>query len=400
VTLRGNIWPLVGVGVVIALALAAGRALPQDVEKKLESQQQELERIKRDIDNHRAERSKLGKQEKAVLGKLKSIDQEIDLSKQYLRQLQAQEGLLSAHIDSLSREVVFSMESLEYQKKQLARRLRQMYKRDPTYRWDVILGSRSIDQALARYKFMKVIAEQDAAMVEGVERRTIKLQTEQASLTEALSEVAVVRQQSEQEATNLVASKQERKAMLSQIRSKQSEHNKAIKELEKSQEEVKDLIGALEKRRLASQLPGGGDFTTLKGRMIWPVEGKVARKYGKQTHPKYGTVTFNNGIDISAPQGTPIVAVAPGIVEYVDWIDAYGKCIIINHGGGYYTLYAHVSTTFVRQDQQVGIGAVIAEVGDTGSLEGYECHFEIRQSKQAMNPLEWLSPSGKSGASR
>jgi murein DD-endopeptidase MepM/ murein hydrolase activator NlpD len=212
--------------------------------------------------------------------------------------------------------------------------------------------------------------------------------------------VAIVRAQSEQEATNLVASKQERKSMLSQIRSKKSEHNQAIKELEKAQEEVKDLIGALEKRRLASQLPGGGDFKTLKGRMMWPVEGKVVRKYGKQTHPKYGTVTFNNGIDIGAAQGTPIVAVAPGIVEYVDWIDAYGKCIIINHGDGYYTLYAHVSATFVRQDQQVGVGDVIAEVGDTGSLDGYECHFEIRHSKQAMNPLDWLSPSRKGGASR
>lgn len=399
-TPRGNRRPLVGAGVLLALALAAGTALPQDVEKKLQSQQQELERIKKDIDKHRAERSKLGKQEKAVLGKLKTLDQEIDLSKNYLRQLQAQEALLSAHIDSLSREVVFSVESLEYQKQQLARRLRQMYKRDPNYRWDMILGSESIDQALARYKFLKVIAEQDAAMVEGVQQRTVKLQTEQASLTEALSEVAIVRQQSEQEATNLVASKQERKAMLASIRSKKSEHNKAIKELEKAQEEVKDLIGALEKRRLASQLPGGGDFTTLKGRMLWPVEGKVVRKFGKQTHPRYGTVTFNNGIDIAATQGTPIVAVAPGVVEYVDWIDAYGKCIIINHGGGYYTLYAHVSATFVRQEQKVGVGDVIAEVGDTGSLDGYECHFEIRHSKQAMDPLKWLSPSKKSGASR
>jgi len=392
--------PLVAVGVTVALALAAGRALPQEVEKKIESQQEELQRIKKDIDNHRAQRSKLGKQEKAVLGKLKSIDQEIELSQQYLRQLQSQEGLLSSHIDSLSNEIVFSIEALEHQKEQLSKRLRQLYKRDPNYRWDIILGSKNIDQALARYKFMKVLAEQDAAMVEGVHRRTMKLRTEQASLTESLSEVAVVRATSEDEATNLVSSKQERKAMLSSIRSKKSQHNKAIKELEKAQEEVKDLIGALEKKRLASQLPGGGDFKTLKGRLMWPVEGKVVRKYGKQTHPKYGTVTFNNGIDIAAARGTPIVAVAPGIVEYVDWIDAYGKCIIINHGGGYYTLYAHVSATFVRQDQSVGIGDVIAEVGDTGSLDGYECHFEIRQSKQAMDPLKWLSPSRKGGASR
>ena len=91
---------------------------------------------------------------------------------------------------------------------------------------------------------------------------------------------------------------------------------------------------------------------------------------------------------IGANSGAPIRAVAPAVVEFVDWIDGYGKCVILNHGGGYYTLYAHVAATFVSQGQKVEHGDVIAEVGDTGSLNGFECHFEIRKSKQALNPIE------------
>jgi septal ring factor EnvC (AmiA/AmiB activator) len=79
------------------------------------------------------------------------------------------------------------------------------------------------------------------------------------------------------------------------------------------------------------------------------------------------------------------------MVEFVDWIDGYGRCIILNHGGGYYTLYAHVSSAFVAQGQTVEGGEVIAEVGDTGSLQGYQCHFEIRKSKQALNPMDWFA---------
>jgi murein DD-endopeptidase MepM/ murein hydrolase activator NlpD len=123
---------------------------------------------------------------------------------------------------------------------------------------------------------------------------------------------------------------------------------------------------------------------------MWPVAGKVIRGFGKHTHPRYGTVTMNNGLDISAAAGAPIVAVAAGVVEFNDWIDAFGKCVILNHGGAYYTLYAHVADTSVAQGQKVGKGQVIAEVGDTGSLEGYVCHFEIRLARRALNPAEWL----------
>ena len=124
----------------------------------------------------------------------------------------------------------------------------------------------------------------------------------------------------------------------------------------------------------------------------------MVRKFGKITHPTYGTVTFNNVMAVEAAPGRPIRAVAAGTVEFVDWIDAYGKCIILNHGGGYYTLYAHVSTTCVRQGEAVGGGDVVAEVGDTGSLDGDQCHLEIRKPKQALNPLGWLARAGAWGA--
>jgi murein DD-endopeptidase MepM/ murein hydrolase activator NlpD len=203
--------------------------------------------------------------------------------------------------------------------------------------------------------------------------------------------VSELRESRAQEAAQLERSKKQRQTVLSGIRTEKSKHAKAIEDLEAAQAELQALIDDIISRGTsAKELPPTGEFAAMKGRLLWPVAGKIIRGFGKHTHPKYGTVTMNNGIDIQAPGGTPIIAVAAGVVEFVDWIDAFGKCVILNHGGGYYTLYAHVATTMVAQGQKVGRGQAIAEVGDTGSLEGYVCHFEVRMGRRALNPVEWV----------
>ena len=158
---------------------------------------------------------------------------------------------------------------------------------------------------------------------------------------------------------------------------------------------MQDLIEALEKSRLSQSQDqgdyGAGDFASLKGRLPRPVGGTVTREYGRFRHPEYGTITFNTGIDISTRTGEPVRAVARGRVEYAGDLPGYGNCIILNHGGGYYTLYAHTSDIFVAQTAQVEKGNVIAEAGSAVSGSGGTIHFEIRQAKKALDPAEWLA---------
>ncbi len=366
----------------------------QSLKDRIGSQQEELNRIKKEIEEHRAESKKLRQRERTVLKKLSALEKEIDLSREFLRGLEQQERLMSERVDSLRSRIELVDSSLTLQKSVFARRLRQMYKRDPNYRWDILLGSENIQEALRRYRFTRLVTEQDAALIGDMTSRKLTYQTETATLTESLADMAVVRSERERETRNLESSKRQRSTMLAKIRTEKTQTSQAITELEAAQKALKDLIGRLEQQRLQLEREGiviEGEFGKLKGKMIRPVDGKIVRSFGKQRHPKYGTVTFNNGVDIGSTAGAPIRAVAPGLVEFVDWIDGYGKCIILNHAGGYYTLYAHVSATFVAHGQQVAGGEVIAEVGDTGSLDGFDCHFEIRKSKQALNPMEWFA---------
>ncbi|HEU5310451.1 MAG TPA: peptidoglycan DD-metalloendopeptidase family protein, partial [Candidatus Eisenbacteria bacterium] len=122
----------------------------------------------------------------------------------------------------------------------------------------------------------------------------------------------------------------------------------------------------------------------------WPVTGRVARSFGQQKNPRFNTTTFNSGVDIAATFGASITAVAKGRVDYVNWLEGYGKCAIINHGGGFYTLYANASEILVSVGKDVAAGETIGRVGDTGSTIGTALHFEIRKGREALNPLEWF----------
>jgi septal ring factor EnvC (AmiA/AmiB activator) len=116
----------------------------------------------------------------------------------------------------------------------------------------------------------------------------------------------------------------------------------------------------------------------------------VASAFGRQEHPKFRTVTYNRGIEISAAMGRPVLAVYDGTVLYADWFRGYGRLVILDHGGGYFTLYAHASELLVKVGDQVTRGQPIARVGDTGSLEGPQLYFEVRHRGKPQDPLAWL----------
>jgi len=364
------------------------------LEGRIKSQKDKLNEIEGEIKRHRAKSSELQKKETDVAKQLSYLDKEISLATKYLSGLKKKESLLNQQIDSLRANLVVESGVLVRERDRLARRLRQMYMRGAVeHQWEFVLGGENVAEKLRRYKFMRMIAERDAGLVREVSHRKQGLEREQAGLTEALSEIAALRIVQEMEAEKLKKSKNARVSMLDKIRKDAAKHKQAIADLQKSQEQLKDLIGELERKRVGEKEPTGlppGGFAGLKGKLKRPVDGQVIGTFGQSKHPRFGTVTFNNGIDIQAQSGAPIRSVATGRVEFVDWIEGYGNCIIVNHGGGYYTLYAHASEIFVKADQSVSANDVIAEVGDTGSYNGYACHFEIRKAKQALNPMEWL----------
>lgn len=133
----------------------------------------------------------------------------------------------------------------------------------------------------------------------------------------------------------------------------------------------------------ARVVPSGHPMDAYRGRLSWPVTGTVISGFGLQVDPKYGTKVKNSGIDISCPKGSPVRAVWEGTVSYADVFMGQGLMVILEHGGGYYSVYSRLSEFRVRAGEKVKSGAVLG-------LSGELVHFELRIGGKAVDPLEWL----------
>ena len=131
-------------------------------------------------------------------------------------------------------------------------------------------------------------------------------------------------------------------------------------------------------------------FKALKGQLPWPAEGRIISKFGRQWNSKLKTTTENPGIDIKGQPGSPIRTVLGGVVTTITYIRGYGTTIIVDHGGGFYTVYSHVTNIQTVVDGQVRNGDIIAYMGDSGSINGSKLHFEIWGKGQKLDPEKWL----------
>lgn len=193
--------------------------------------------------------------------------------------------------------------------------------------------------------------------------------------------------------------------MLQRVQAERSEQIRAAEALEAETRKIQELLAALERRRAEREAarrraaatgrapvaaPRASTLTGDLGNLDWPVQGEIVGRFGRAVHPVYRTEIVNNGIDIVAPRGTPVRAVGAGEVAYADWNAGYGLMVILDHDGGYYSIYAHLESAGVAVGQRVGKGAVIGAVGESGSLTGPRLHFEIREGGQAVDPIAWL----------
>jgi murein DD-endopeptidase MepM/ murein hydrolase activator NlpD len=127
---------------------------------------------------------------------------------------------------------------------------------------------------------------------------------------------------------------------------------------------------------------------------IWPVEGRLMGGYGQRTDPFSGEGAMHTGVDISASTGTPVLSTADGIVTFVGWSTGYGQMVVVDHGGGCETYYAHLSRFGVVDGQEVRRGEQIGAVGSTGRVTAPHLHYEVRLGGTPVNPHNYLARAG------
>jgi septal ring factor EnvC (AmiA/AmiB activator) len=131
-------------------------------------------------------------------------------------------------------------------------------------------------------------------------------------------------------------------------------------------------------------------FGSLKGHLSMPAKGEVIGGFGRHKHPEFNSYTVSNGISIAAPIGSDIHAVYDGQVIFADYFKGYGNMVIVDHGGGYFSLYAHASRILKKVGSPVGRNEIVASVGDTDSIKGALLYFEIRFQGKPVDPAPWF----------
>jgi len=188
----------------------------------------------------------------------------------------------------------------------------------------------------------------------------------------------------------LAKARDARQAVVTRLESSINDDNAAVAKLRGEEKRLTDLVEQL--RQLMAGLPVEGDqpFATLKGKLAWPVQGRLAGDFGQ---PRAGSVVKWNGVLLEAPAGTAVRAVYHGRVAFADWLPGLGMLVIIDHGGGYMSLYGHNEALLKEAGDWVQPGETIAQVGDTGGAPRPALYFEIRFKGEPVNPHTWITRS-------
>jgi murein DD-endopeptidase MepM/ murein hydrolase activator NlpD len=247
----------------------------------------------------------------------------------------------------------------------------------------VLLKAEDLGDFFSRFSLLRQIVAADVDLFQQIRAERDKLAAQRVKLEQEKQQLAVLRNEAQAKRDAVQQEKNSQQQMMARIQSDKKMHERAIAELEELSEE---LIGIIQRLQLAQE----GKLSTVNKDFTWPTAGPITSYFGRRFHPVLKVWKGHTGIDIGAPHGQQIKAAESGIVIFSGWLGGYGQAIIIDHGGGYSTLYAHASRLLASVNTTVVKGQHIANIGSTGLSTGPHLHFEIRVNGTPVNPLGML----------
>ncbi len=366
-----------------------------ELKKEMTTGQARLEELSRMVAREKEQLAEAAGKEKTLLGDLDLIERKLRYHRNKSEELLRRIGVNRSNIKRIEREISRLETEVTGQNRSLSKRLAAMYKFGKASGLKVLFASSSYSDLQRRRKYLTLVVESDRRLIGRLEEGIDRLSMKRKDLGEEEKSLKAHRRELEETRRSLARSRRNRLAMIKSIRKDKANYLKAIEEFRSSSEDLQGMLDSLaEQIRRLDLFKGakpGGSILERKGFLAPPVKGPVISEFGKRENPDFeNVVTHNNGIEIRADEGTAIKAVDRGVVLWSDWFKGYGNLIIVDHGEGFYSLYAHCSELKKKVGDKVADREVIAKVGRTGSLKGPNLYFEIRRNGKAVNPRHWL----------
>ena len=375
--------------------------IPQrDYNEELRYQNDAINKMKKEIEDLSSKLRKANINETSTTKRITNLDEEIALINKLIQTLKKEEKSNKDRINILKEDIKTKEDELSILKERYKERVINTYQKGRVSDLEKVLSSTSWRQAVYRTQYLKVISSIEKKMTKEIERLLIKINKDKLKLESLLRQSIALKRDKQKQMTSLRKMRIKREKELTRIKQDKTalanymqEKAAGIKQLEsiiKKVLEDKARYEREERIRQQQEALKTKEFNLLKGQLPWPTEGRVILKFGKQWNSKLKTTTDNPGIDIKGQPGSPIRSTMSGVVTTVTYIRGYGTTIIVDHGGGFYTVYSHVTNIQTSVDSEVRSGDIIAYMGDSGSINGSKLHFEIWGKGQKLDPEKWL----------
>ncbi|NLJ71695.1 MAG: peptidoglycan DD-metalloendopeptidase family protein [Syntrophomonadaceae bacterium] len=351
---------------------------------EIEEHQRQLQDVSRQINQNQQIVNQKKQEEKSIMGQINVIEQNIANAENEINSLAERVAILKESIARLEEDIKLSEKKLAEKDALLSERLEYIYIEGNVSYMEVLFSATDVKDFLTRYDMLNMIVEQDIDLIEEVNKNRRDLKMKKSDLEVKEKELITIQASQEAAKEQLDIQKGEKQNVLSGVSTERKALEEALAELERASAQLETMI---------RQIQGGGSGEVLgTGVYTWPTPSckSITSPYGMRNHPLLNQRKMHTGIDIGASMSASIVAADSGTVIFAGWMNAYGNTIIVDHGGGMSTLYAHQSRFSVAKGDSVVKGQEIGKVGSTGWSTGPHLHFEVRINGAYTDPNAYV----------
>jgi septal ring factor EnvC (AmiA/AmiB activator) len=249
-----------------------------------------------------------------------------------------------------------------------------------------LLNSDDTSQLIRTWKYLDLITRHEHLVLTSYGDNLRKLGEERAKLETLKKEFSAREEKVRTKEAELSVKKKEKENLLDEVRNEKEARQKMIAGLKAASQRMLDIIRESSK---TDDYEGRG-FQQLKGKLVWPVDGRIAIPYGTHKDPQFDTPVFRNGVHIQSDGANEVKSVYAGKVIYADWFKGFGQLVIINHGSGYHTLYGNLSEIFSKVGDIIKEKQSIGRAGTSGLINAAGIYFEVRYKGKPLDPAQWL----------
>ena len=346
-------------------------------------------KVKGKLNKAKKELRKIEKSEKVTLREIEKKSRQLSAVRKEHRGHKQKADQAKLELQTVKSEVKELTQRVKDGRVWLKQRLRAMNRHGKYGDALLLLGSaRDLSDFTLRWRYLEKLAAYEQKAIESYKASIVELRSKKTELESTYARYKAREEKVKASADRLSAEMKKKEKMLMTVRREKQSYSRIEWELKRESARMKKVISQSVRKKEKTYSYKG--FRKGKGRLKWPVRGKVAIQFGKHKDPGLKTPVFRNGIYISAPVDTVARSVGKGKVVFADWFEGYGQLVIINHGSGYHTLYANLSEIFLGTGDIIKDNDRVGRVGTSGILDRPALYFEIRYKGKPLNPNQWL----------